>query len=217
LWLICAAVLATIPLGGLAFWMIAMLRGDHGFDAADATLWVLGLFLIQVPGAVFIGKLGDRCARGNDAGKPQLLLALTVLVCPCYLIGFHVSWGTAVPLSAACIVFCGLVLSGAFLACGLPPLWFNAVGDINLPEKRGVVFGMLNFSQLVGRAIGVQWVAWLSTTWHSGQISPAIGWLAILFLPSAACLWPVVRSARRDRQRLSVELRDYVHDADVAR
>lgn len=217
LWLVCAAVLATVPLGGLAFWMIAMLRHDHGFDAADATLWVIGLFLIQVPGAIIIGKLGDRCARRTASAKPWLLFTLTLLVCPCYLIGFQLSWEAALPLTAGCLGFCLLVLLGAFLACGLPPLWFNAVGDINLPEKRGVVFGMLNFSQLVGRAIGVQLVAWLSATWHAGQISPAIGWLAVLFLPSALCLWPVVRTANRDRRRLSGALRGYADSQDSGR
>lgn len=216
LWLISAAVLATIPLGGLAFWMIAMLRGDHQFDATDATLWVLGLFLIQVPGAVTIGKFSDRCAGWSARGKPLLLFVLTALVCPCYLLGFHLSWEAALPLTPACIAFCALVLVGAFLACGLPPLWFNAAGDINLPEKRGVVFGMLNFAQLAGRAIGVQCVAWLSTACYAGLISPAIGWLAVLFLPSAACLWPVVRSAGRDRQQLSGELQHLAHDGDDA-
>ncbi len=207
MWLVLATLLNTIPIGAVGFWFIGMLRNDHQFDAADATVLLLVLYMIQIPGAIFVGKLADRVSKKWSNGKLLLLLWHMLLTLPCYGIGFLVVWKTASFTSPAFLLFLGCVLTGAFLACGLPPLTYNAVGDINSPEKRSVMFAMISIARILGRGVGIQLVTMISAASLGQAISPGIGWTALALIPAALCVLPVIRSAADDRAALSRQLR----------
>ena len=212
-------VLAMIPLGAVAFWFIPMMRRDHGFSAADATLLMIGLFLVQVPGAIVFGYLTDWLSGSRPRAKAWMLFACTLLTLPCYFIGFMIPWDSENLLSVGFFGFAGLILSGAFVACALPPLTYNCIGDINAPERRGVMFSIVNLAQLVGRAIGIQVVARLTESSYAqdlafadaGVISLSLGYVSLFFVPAAVCLFPSIKHLVRDQNALSQNLKDYVN------
>ena len=210
LWLLLATVLFSIPGGAVNFWFIAMLRHDHQFDAHDATALLIGLYSIQVPGAVLAGKLADRLARNRVDGKLRLLLGFMVATIPCYLIAFLLPWGEPSLASPAFWTFLVFALLGAFATCAVPPLLYNTIGDVNPPEKRGVTFATISIARLLGRAVGVQFATLVGVFCYSGAISPGIGWSALFGIPAAVCLIPAICSAPRDHLALSGHLKQYV-------
>lgn len=222
LWIVASSVVALIPLGGVSFWFIPMLREQHrpflatpdSFSATDATLIFLGIYLVQVPGAILIGKISDRLSVGRPDGKARLLFLCTLATLPCYVIGFGLQWTAAVPVNLPFVGFLILIVVGAFVACGLPPLTYACIGDINPPQKRGVLFALVNLAQLIGRAAGVQLVSWIGSRGYAGAISPGLSWSALLFLPAALLLIPAIRTTANDRKQLREQLREH---ADVAR
>jgi predicted MFS family arabinose efflux permease len=210
LWILLASVLNMIPTGAVGFWFIAMLRHDHGFDAAAATALMLTLNFVQVPGAVMIGRIADNWAVRRIDGRLRLLLHLTLWTLPCYAAGFLIPWGSASLSSPAFLAFLACVFAGAFFACALQPLCFNAVGDVNPPERRSLMFAVINITRLLGRAIGIQLVAFAAANWHEGHVGPGMATVSLMLLPAALCVLPVIRACAHDRASLSGHLQDYV-------
>lgn len=210
LWILLASLLNMIPTGAVGFWFIAMLRHEHGFEASAATALMLTLYFVQVPGAVLIGRIADHWALRRIDGRLRLLMHLTWLTLPCYFAGFLIPWDHASLQSLAFWGFLGCVFAGALFASALQPLCFNAVGDVNPPEKRSLMFAVINITRLVGRAIGIQLVAITAAGWHGGRIGPALATVSVLLVPAALCVIPVIRGAARDRAALSRHLRSYV-------
>lgn len=213
LWLVLATILSMVPLGAVAFWFIAMMRRDHDFDADNATWFMIALYIVQVPGSIIIGRISDWLVHLRADGKPLLLLICMLITVPCYGLGFALDWQEPSAASPVFVTFSVCLLVGAFVACGLPPLSYNTIGDINPPERRSVMFALINLSQLIGRAIGIQACTLISThvvaPGDHPLLSPALAWLTLVFLPAALCLLPVIRSTARDRADLSGHLQRY--------
>ena len=197
--LVLFGVLFSASTGAVSFWIIGMLRQEHGFSAESATGLTIVLFVSQVPGAIIMGRLADRASLVWRHARLWLLVSAALLTLPCYFVGFLIPWTQPTLTSPGFVCFLGLILAGAFVSCALPPLTFNAVNEINPPEKRGVMFAMISISQLLGRALGVRTVALVAASSAAGTLGAGIAWSALLLLPAAVCVIPVLLHAERDR------------------
>lgn len=209
-WYVLANLLAMIPLGAVGFWFIHMMRADHGFSQTDATLLMIGMYLIRVPGAVVVGRISDRLSGRRPLAKPLMLLAAALLTLPCYFIGFLIPWSGEQLGSPGFIGFVTLVTAGAFISCAIPPLTYNCIGEINPPEKRSVLFAMINLAHLIGQMIGIQVASRMAQALFNARLSAGLAWTTILLVPAALCLLPAIRRSIGDRRQLSASLREFV-------
>lgn len=207
LFLLLAILCATITLNAVAGWFIRMMEKDHDFTTSSATLFMMVLFLVQAPGAVLFGRLGDRLQKRFPNGKVRLLSVLVPALLPAYALGFNVpvkEWGTP-----GLILFGICVLTGATVASGIAPLTTNITGDINRPEVRGVMFSLLNIARMVGRGAGGILLTQLSSLLFEGRLGPAMATLSFFLVPCFLFLLPVFRRYAEDTARVSAELRAY--------
>ncbi len=212
LYLVASSVLSMIPLGAVSFWFIAMLREDHGLAGRHATYLTLGMFLVQVPGAVMIGRISDLMSVERENAKVWFILGCLLLTTPCYIIAFLIPWTTASLASAPFVWFLVFVVIAAFVSCGAPPLTFSAMSEINKPENRAVLFSLLAIGLMLGRAIGVHLLSLVTTGWFEERISPGLAVLTLILIPAAICMVPVIARAASDRQKVREHLANYVAD-----
>jgi len=193
-WLVLSGFLSMVPIGAASFWFVALLRNEQGYSSWAAANLMIAVFIIQVPGSIFIGALGDRLAKTRRDAKIRLLLIATLLTLPCYLLGFGLMAGSAGPvLFAAAVTFLAL---GALTSSAIPPLSFNVANDISTLRKRSQLLSAINVCRIIGRAVGVQLTALLAAAWFDGRLPFGLMAVCLLLIPSAACVGIVARTLR---------------------
>jgi MFS transporter, Spinster family, sphingosine-1-phosphate transporter len=225
-WLILQGVTAQIAYGSL-IWVTFLYQEKvvaEGYSSATATK-VGGLFAaIFTVGALFsilAGHIGDRLQRRTLRGR-ALVSAVGILgAIPFFLIFFWVPLrGLDVTEGASTIVLAGEVLRsiatnpwafGAFLSGVLAiaftsadsPNWFALISDVNLPEHRGTVFGVGNFTNGVGRSIGSALTGPIAARLEH-SLPPPFNWalgltvFQVFFIPTGWCYWKASQTCPTD-------------------
>ena len=137
----------SLPWGLLPFWVITFFREVRAFDAADATaIWEL-FGIATVIGGLLWAIVGDWLFNK----KPSYCAAMCTTV---ILIGmlpllalFNIQWVGLTPYFAL-VILAGLLISVG--SSNIRALLMN----VNLPEHRGGVFAIYNFSDSIGKGLG---------------------------------------------------------------
>ncbi len=235
-WLILQGITAQIAYGSL-IWVTLLYQEKvlaQGYSEATATK-VGGLFAaLFTVGALFsilAGHIGDRLQRRTLRGR-ALVSAVGILgAIPFFLVFFWVPLrGLEVTEGADTITLAGEVLASlvtnpwalvAFLsgvaAIALTsadsPNWFALISDVNLPEHRGTVFGVGNFTNGVGRAIGSALTGPIAKSLERSLPAPynwALGLTVfqLFFLPTGWCYWKASKTCPSDIEDVRAIMRD---------
>jgi len=183
-----ATVFSAMADGSLAFWFIAMLRGDHQLSVIDATLLTVALFVAQLPGGVICGRFADAAERKWKRGRTRLGILLSIGAGVLYFGLLQIPWSELSFTNPACLLFCVLAVIGAFISAALPPLLFNAATEVVPRQQRDVMISAVSVSRIAGRALGVQCVGLLTALLSSPSLSLCIAIVTLCFLPSAFLL-----------------------------
>ena len=225
-WLVLQGFTAQFAYGSL-IWLPRLFVArveSAGFSVETATI-VGALFaaMFRLGGLFSIlgGFLGDLWQRRDPRGR-AILSAIGVLgAIPLFLALFFLplqgldipdgAGAGAVVLSVVGSVFTNGWVAGAFLlslaalamTSADSPNWFALISDVNMPERRGTVFGLANLSNSVGRA-GGNWLtpvaAGFLETRFAAPLNFAVG-LAVFqafFLPTGLCYYKAAKTTPGD-------------------
>jgi MFS family permease len=226
MWLILQGLTAQVAYGSL-IWVTLLYQEKvqaQGYSEATATK-VGGLFAaIFTVGALFsilAGHIGDRMQRRTLRGRALISTIGILGAIPFFLVFFWVPLrGLEVTEGADTIVLLGEVLRSivtnpyaalAFLsgvaAIALTsadsPNWFALISDVNLPEHRGTVFGVGNFTNGIGRSLGSAVTGPVARVIER-SLPPPYNWalgltlFQVFFLPTGFCYWKASQTCPGD-------------------
>lgn len=226
IWLVAQGLTAQFAYGSL-IWLPRLFQAKveaQGYDDELSTA-VGSLFaaLFQV-GAVFSvvgGWLGDRWQQRDPRGR-ALLSAIGILgAIPFFLAMFLLPLRVELPAGASTfeviVATVGSIFTeptvAATFACALlalaltsadSPNWFALIGDVNLPEHRGTVFGVGNLVNGVGRAAGNGLVGAVFGSGALAALTPPLNFAVglasfqLFFIPTGWCYWKAAEHAPED-------------------
>lgn len=224
-WLIVQGFTAQFAYGSLV-WLPRLFQAKievQGVDMATATV-VGSMFatIFQVGAVLSIvgGWLGDRWQRRDLAGRAKLSMIGVLGAIPFFVVLFFLPLPVDLAGRGGSGAFVTAVLAGlvtqpagaatfviAFAALTLTsadsPNWFALIGDVNLPEHRGTVFGLGNLVNGLGRALGNGLVGvsfGLLVTRFAPPLNYAVGLAALqlFFLPTGWAYWRAARTSPAD-------------------
>ncbi|MHA1315130.1 MAG: MFS transporter [Candidatus Helarchaeota archaeon] len=180
IWIICEAFFSQMFWGALqllpaVFTWRFLSEGVEFSMALDGGKVVAGLFEIGAAGTLLFGFLGDVmfkktlrgrpiiCALGTLAGVPLFITAL--------LLPFNPFFVTIITLS---------ILAALFMSAE-DPNDLAMIAEVNLPEHRGTLFGMMNAISGFGRVLGIL-VIFMSILIFTPITGPANAWVLGMML-----------------------------------
>jgi MFS family permease len=224
-WLVLQGLTAQVAYGSL-IWVPLLYQEKviaEGYSQATGQQ-VGGLFAaLFTVGALFsilFGHIGDRWQRKNLSGRAYVSAIGIVAAIPFFLLFFWVplrglevtdgaSTTTFIPEVLTAIVtnpWVALAFLSALIALALTsadsPNWFALISDVNLPEHRGTVFGVGNFVNGLGRAVGTGLTTVTADVLRRTLPPPfnlALGLsiFQIFFLPTGWCYWKAASADAR--------------------
>ncbi len=139
--------------GSIYYYLITMLKSDHNFSSIAATLFVVATYSDGMVGNLLWGKRADKKFTERLEGKAHVLLESLILGPPFLIIAYSLVF--SVDQIELVIIFAIIIAIGVFLVSGLISISNSILGDNNPPELRATAFSMNNFSQTIGRSIGI--------------------------------------------------------------
>ncbi len=235
-WLVLQGLTAQIAYGSL-IWVPLLYQEKviaEGYSQATGQQ-VGGLFAaLFTVGALFsilFGHIGDRWQRRDLSGRAYVSAIGILAAIPFFLVFFWVplrglevtdgaGTGTFIPEVLGAIVtnpWVALAFLSAIIALALTsadsPNWFALISDVNLPEHRGTVFGVGNFINGVGRAVGTGLTT--VTTDAFRRILPppfnlalGLSLFQVFFLPTGWCYWKASKTCPADIEAVRRTLRE---------
>lgn len=235
-WLVLQGLTAQVAYGSL-IWVPLLYQEKviaEGYSQATGQQ-VGGLFAaLFTVGALFsilFGHIGDRWQRRDLSGRAYVSAIGILTAIPFFLVFFWVplrgldvtdgaSTATFIPEVLAAIVtnpWVTLAFLSAIIALALTsadsPNWFALIADVNLPEHRGTVFGVGNFINGVGRALGtglttVTTDAIRKTLPPPFNLALGLSLFQVFFLPTGWCYWKASKTCPADIEAVRSTLRD---------
>lgn len=235
-WLVLQGLTAQVAYGSL-IWVPLLYQEKviaEGYSQATGQQ-VGGLFAAMFTvGALFsilFGHIGDRWQRKNLSGRAYVSAIGILGAIPFFLVFFWVplrglevtdgaSTATFIPEVLTAIVtnpWVALAFLSALIALALTsadsPNWFALISDVNLPEHRGTVFGVGNFVNGLGRAVGTGLTTVTADVIKKTLPPPfnlALGLsiFQLFFLPTGWCYWKAGHTCPADIESVRETLRD---------
>lgn len=191
-------VVQEIAVGTLGFWILPLLKHDHGFTSTTATFLQLAIFGAQPLGGIFWGRRADRKFAERPDGKGRVVLEELALGAPLLILGYSLAFGpTDVGLL---LLFAACVGTGSFMIAFTGSLAYAVLGDVNPPELRGSLFAVNNLLQVASRSLGI-WLTGLLFT-ALGEFRPGFVLVGVLYLATIPIFYPVTRAIPRELERL---------------
>nr|MDO8108997.1 MFS transporter [Candidatus Sigynarchaeota archaeon] len=182
---------------------------------------IAGLFGIGGIFSILFGALGDRLQKKTLKARP-LISAVTALAgIPLFMVMLLVPFDLSAivgvtgtfPLIGAllnqlvvnplfALMFWCSIAAAAFMNASSPN-WFALIGDVNLPEHRGTVFGLGNLVNGIGRGIGSIVLPVISTAFLVYYPNPwnylwSLVVVQLFFIPTGICYWYACRHVEHD-------------------
>ncbi len=234
-WLVLQGLTAQVAYGSL-IWVPLLYQEKviaEGYSQATGQQ-VGGLFAaLFTVGALFsilFGHVGDRWQRRNLSGRAYVSAIGIVGAIPFFLVFFWVplrglevtdgaSTGTFIPEVLLAIVTNPWVAAAfltALIALALTsadsPNWFALISDVNVPEHRGTVFGVGNFVNGLGRAVGTGLTTVTADVIKKTLPPPfdlalGLSFFQLFFLPTGWCYWKASKTCPADIESVRDVLR----------
>jgi MFS family permease len=97
------------------------------------------------------------------------------------------------------------------------PNWFALIGDVNLPEHRGTVYGLGNFINGIGRGIGSIILPLIALSFGATESDPsgyiwALITVQLFFIPTGFCYFAATFFIKKDYNHVKQILRNRAQD-----
>jgi len=235
-WLISKGLVAQLAYGSL-LWVPLLYQTkivELGYSIETATraggLYFSFLQLAAIS-SIAAGWLGDRWQARRLSGRARLSM-IGILGAVPFFIAFFAAPLSNLPITdgGSSSQVTGEVLASfvtnrsvmlafvlAFAAVVLTsidsPNAFALIVDVNLPEHRGTVFGLVTLAEGVTRSAGNGLVGWLTATVITSTASSrsyaiALAGFQLFFLPTGYCYWRLTRTSPADIEDVRRALRE---------
>jgi len=134
--------------GAISFYMIPMLKSDLHLIPIRALIFNIVMYLPQLFGAPYWGKVADKRFREKSNGKISTLLLIVIMGPIFSIIGYSL-------FSYNLLIFLLCIMIFAFITPSTTSIVYSILGDINPPELRSTLFSLSNFCSICGRSIGI--------------------------------------------------------------
>ncbi len=134
--------------GTISFYIIPMLKTDLQLLPLQSMILCIVMYIPQLVGAPYWGRIADQRFVKKSNGKISLLL-LIVIIGPLFSIFGYSIFSLNLIISVMCIMIF------AFITPTILSTAYSILGDINPPELRTTLFSFCNFSAICGRSIGI--------------------------------------------------------------
>jgi MFS family permease len=235
-WLVLQGLTAQVAYGSLVWVPLLYQEKVIAEGYSQATGQQVGglfaaLFTVGALFSILFGHIGDRWQRKNLSGRAYVSAIGIVGAIPFFLIFFWVplrglevtdgaSTATFVPEVLRAIVtnpWVAAAFLSALIALALTsadsPNWFALISDVNLPEHRGTVFGVGNFINGLGRAVGTGLTTVTADVIEKTLPPPfnlalGLSFFQIFFLPTGWCYWKASKTCPGDIESVRGTLAD---------
>jgi MFS family permease len=186
-----------IGLGAVSQYLIALLKSnaDYNFESDIATIFLVIIYVWQIPSGVLLGKLGDKKFKEDVNGRVKVVLMCLLTGGLLYIIGFSLIFNAASP-PLIIILFLIITSAGAFFYGGIDPLLQATLGDINTTRTRSTIYSINYLSYTFGRSISELIIVWFYASYGYYQIG--FIFLSIWALSSIVLLVPLLKTLPRE-------------------
>ncbi len=143
-----------IGLGAISQFLITLLKNntDYNFESEIATIFLVIIYVNQIPSGLLLGKFGDKRYRNDVNGRIKVVLLCLTLGSILYIIGFSIVFTSSSAISII-VIFLIVASMGAFFFGGVDPLLQATLGEINTPRTRSTVYSLNYLTYTFGRGI----------------------------------------------------------------
>lgn len=160
LYLILQGFFSVIPIGIVSFWVITLYIREYNMSKDTASFSSIIIFLGMLFGSYIFGMIGDKKFVKDRQARVKICIWTTILCIPLWILVFLFPFETSPNVTILQLFLIPLAIfmfiMGIFASAvneGGNPNKFSILGDITLPEHRGTVMGMYNFSVNLGIGI----------------------------------------------------------------
>ncbi len=186
-----------IGLGAISQFLITILKSntDYNFESDIATIFLIIIYVWQIPSGVILGKLGDKRYKSDVNGRVKVVFMCLLLGGLFYVVGFSLAFNSTSPLPIIGL-FLVITSAGAFFFGGIDPLMQATLGDINTPRTRSTIYSINYLTYTFGRSIS-ELIMFGIYTWF-GYYQLGFILLSIWALSSIIFLLPLLRRLPRE-------------------
>ncbi len=241
-WLVLQGLTAQVAYGSLVWVPLLYQEKVIAEGYSQATGQQVGglfaaLFTIGALFSILFGHIGDRWQHRNLSGRAYISAIGIIGAIPFFLVFFWVPLrglevtegaGTAtfIPEVLTAIVtnpWVALAFLSALVALALTsadsPNWFALISDVNLPEHRATVFGVGNFVNGFGRAVGTGLTTVTADVIERTLPPPfnlalGLSFFQLFFLPTGWCYWKASHTCPEDIESVRSTLRSRVRSQE---
>ncbi|NVM52087.1 MAG: MFS transporter [Candidatus Helarchaeota archaeon] len=145
-----------IGLGAISINLSLMLSNpsDHGFPIETATIFLVIIYIGQIPSGALLGKFSDKKYKNNVNGRIKVVIMCLMLGATLYIIGFSMAFTFTAPQGIIAL-FLLITSVGAFFFGGIDPLLQATLGEINTPQTRSTIYSLNYLTYSFGRSISL--------------------------------------------------------------
>lgn len=145
-----------IGLGAISINLSLMLSSstDHGFDISTATIFLIIIYIGQIPSGALLGKLSDRRYESDDNARIKVVIMCLMIGASLYIVGFSMAFTFLAPPSII-VLFLIVTSVGAFFFGGIDPLLQATLGEINTSKTRSTIYSLNYLTYTFGRSISL--------------------------------------------------------------
>ncbi|MBD3254079.1 MAG: MFS transporter [Candidatus Lokiarchaeota archaeon] len=198
LWILLFYFIVFIGYGAISPYFTTLLRNDYQFSPEIATIFLILVFLGQIPSGIIFGNLGDKLYEKDKTGRVKVMLLCLVGGSILNIIGFSLILTQQNILMI--ILFLIFTCLGATFFGGFDPLIQATLGEVNPPKPRSTAFALGNLIVILGRSISILLLS-ISLGFFGNLYRPGFILLSIFALIASLLALPLMRVLPGDLER----------------
>ncbi|TFG04287.1 MAG: MFS transporter [Promethearchaeota archaeon] len=168
---------------------------DHNFSIETATIFLVIIYVTQIPSGALLGKLSDKTYKSDVNGRIKIAILCLIIGASLYIIGFSMNFKSTAPIGIIAI-FLLITGAGAFFFGGIDPLLQATIGEINTPQLRSTMYSLNYLAFTFGRSISLLVLMGLASSFGFYRLGFVI--LSIISLASTIFLIPLLKTVPRE-------------------
>jgi MFS family permease len=199
IWILIFYFSVFIGYGAISPFFTTLLRNDYNFSPEIATVFLIIVFIGQIPSGLIFGNLGDKLYKKNKNGRMKVALICLTGGSIFNIIGFSL----ILISQELFIIIIFLVFSciGATFFGGLDPLIQATLGELNQTKIRSTAFAISNLLIILGRSLSIFLLS-ISLGIFGNHYTPGFIALSFLALMCAVLILPIMKFLPKDIENI---------------
>jgi len=199
IWILIFYFSVFIGYGAISPFFTTLLRNDYNFSPEIATVFLIFVFIGQIPSGIIFGNLGDKLYKKNKNGRMKVALICLIGGSIFNIIGFSL-----ILISQELfiiIIFLVFTCLGATFFGGLDPLIQATLGELNQTKIRSTAFAISNLLIILGRSLSIFLLS-ISLGIFGNHYTPGFVALSFLALICAVLILPIMKFLPKDIENI---------------